>query len=68
MKYVVYDDPNYDYRNIDLKAIAKAQAQDPGNVSTYTGDLSAFRDNGGKLITYHGLADSVRILSFTNLQ
>lgn len=59
MKYVVYGDPNYDYRNIDLKAIAKAQAQDPGNVSTYTGDLSAFRDNGGKLITYHGLADSL---------
>jgi feruloyl esterase len=28
-----------------------------GNVSSYSGDLSGFRAAGGKLITYHGMAD-----------
>ena len=60
MKYVVFNDPNYDYRDIDLKAIAKAQTQDPGNISTFNGDLSAFHARGGKLISYHGLSDPVR--------
>ncbi|RQR33318.1 tannase/feruloyl esterase family alpha/beta hydrolase [Burkholderia sp. Bp9142] len=27
------------------------------NINTDTGDLSAFRDVGGKILTYHGLAD-----------
>lgn len=30
-----------------------------GNVSSYSGDLSAFRANGGKIITYHGGEDPI---------
>jgi feruloyl esterase len=29
----------------------------PGGVATFEGDLSAFRDRGGKFLTYHGRID-----------
>ncbi|KAI4604110.1 Tannase and feruloyl esterase [Pestalotiopsis sp. 9143b] len=36
-----------------------ALAQNPSNLQTFDGDLSAFRDRGGKLFTYHGTADPI---------
>jgi len=29
----------------------------PGGIATFDGDLSAFRDRGGKFLTYHGRID-----------
>lgn len=37
--------------------MAYADELDPANISTWNGDISAFRAKGGKLQTYHGLAD-----------
>ena len=60
MKYVVYNDPSFNYSQFGLADIALAQALDPGNVSTFSGNFSAFRSRGGKLLTYHGRVDDVR--------
>ena len=64
MKYVVYEDPNWDYRSfkytappgletdleyVDDKLGRIFDATDP--------DLRPFRANGGKLIQYHGFSD-----------
>jgi feruloyl esterase len=63
-KYVVFEDPNWDYRTFkfdapagfdndvdftDAKAAAMFNAMNP--------DLSAFKARGGKLIHYHGWSD-----------
>jgi feruloyl esterase len=37
--------------------MAYANKLDLANISTWNGDLSAFKNRGGKLQTYHGLAD-----------
>ncbi|OCB86961.1 tannase and feruloyl esterase [Sanghuangporus baumii] len=58
MRYVVDNNPNYDFSNFGTSDIARMQALDPGDVSTFSGDYSAFRARGRKLVTYHGRADS----------
>ncbi|KAL5505046.1 hypothetical protein ACEPAH_7709 [Sanghuangporus vaninii] len=59
MRYVVANDVNFDYSQFWIDDIYEMDALDPGNISTWNGDLSAFRERGGKLITYHGRADSL---------
>jgi feruloyl esterase len=44
------------------------RAVDAGGISTFDGDLSAFRDRGGKFITYHGRVDPARPSSPYNTQ
>jgi feruloyl esterase len=58
-KYVVYNNPAWDPTTFTLTDIETARAQDPYNISTFSGDLSAYRDKGGKLLTYHGLQDQL---------
>ncbi|THH03328.1 hypothetical protein EW145_g6342 [Phellinidium pouzarii] len=57
MKYAIHNDSEYDYSAIGLADIALADEIDPGKISTFNGDLSAFRARGGKLISYHGRSD-----------
>ncbi|KAF5374490.1 hypothetical protein D9615_009054 [Tricholomella constricta] len=57
-KTVVLKDPNFDFSNFNLSTIALAEKVNPGGISTFDGDLSAFKKRGGKLITYHGRADT----------
>ena len=59
MTYVVDTNTTFDYGTFWLDDIAKMDALDPGNISTWSGDLSAFRERGGKLVSYHGRADPV---------
>lgn len=33
----------------------------PGGVATWSGNLSAYRERGGKILTYHGRFDGVRL-------
>lgn len=35
----------------------------PGGIATFNGNLSAFRDRGGKVVTYHGRQDQVHNLT-----
>jgi feruloyl esterase len=56
-RYVVYQDPNWDWRSFDLERdSAKAHAIDK-NVDELNPDLTAFKKHGGKLLLYHGWAD-----------
>ena len=56
-RYVVYQDPNWDWRSFDVERdSAKAHAIDK-NVDELNPDLTAFKKHGGKLLLYHGWAD-----------
>jgi feruloyl esterase len=56
-RYVVYQDPNWDWHSFDLdRDAAKAHAIDK-NLDEMDPHLAAFAKHGGKLILYHGWAD-----------
>ena len=56
-RYVVYQNPEWDWRSFDLdRDAAKADAIDK-DVDDLRPDLSAFAKRKGKLIVYHGWAD-----------
>ena len=52
---------SFDLDQFGLDTIEYVVQLDAGNISTFSGDFSAFRERGGKLITYHGRSDDVRI-------
>lgn len=56
-RYVVYNDPNWDPATFNVHDASVALAQNPFNVQTWESNLTAFRDAGGKVLTYHGLQD-----------
>lgn len=60
MKYAIYNDTSYDYSKFNLDDLAFANTIDPGKISTFSGDMSAFKARGGKFLTYHGRRDDVR--------
>lgn len=55
----VYNNSYWDPTTLSQDTYTKADETDVlhGNISTWNGDLSAFREAGGKLMMYHGLAD-----------
>jgi feruloyl esterase len=56
-KYIVYKDPNWDWRTFDLEsAVALADRLDQGTLNV-TADLRTFKQRGGKLLLYHGWRD-----------
>ena len=56
-RYVVYQNPNWDWRSFDLERdSAKAHAIDE-HVDELNPDLRDFAKHGGKLLLYHGWAD-----------
>jgi feruloyl esterase len=56
-RYVVYQDPNWDWRTFDLERdSAKAHAIDK-DIDELNPNLTAFAKHGGKLLLYHGWAD-----------
>jgi feruloyl esterase len=56
-RYVVFGNPNWDWRTFDLdRDAAKAHAID-SNVDEFDPNLSAFANHGGKMLIYHGWAD-----------
>ena len=60
MKYAIYNDTDYDYSKFNLDELALANKIDPGQMSTFDGDMTAFKVRGGKFLTYHGRRDDVR--------
>ncbi|KAJ7479839.1 tannase and feruloyl esterase [Mycena latifolia] len=59
LKYVVMNATDYDVTDYGLQHGALLDAVNGGGISTFDGDFSAFRDRGGKLLTYQGRADPV---------
>jgi feruloyl esterase len=58
-RYFVFHDPAWDWRTFDWdKDVAYVESQVP-YLSATSRDLSAFKNRGGKLIMYTGLADPV---------
>ena len=56
-RYVVYQDPDWDWRTFDLQRdSARANAVDR-DVDELDPHLGAFAKHGGKLLIYHGWAD-----------
>lgn len=58
-KYAVYNDPDYNTNDLTPKDWEYAWTLNPGETNTWNGDLSAFQNKGGKLLTYHGQADPI---------
>jgi feruloyl esterase len=56
-RYVVYQDPDWDWRNFDLERdSARANAVDK-DIDELDPNLAAFAKHGGKMLIYHGWAD-----------
>jgi feruloyl esterase len=56
-RYVVYQDPNWDWRSFDLERDSdRANAANKG-IDELDPHLAAFAKHGGKLLIYHGWAD-----------
>ncbi|RRA50320.1 tannase/feruloyl esterase family alpha/beta hydrolase [Acidipila sp. EB88] len=64
-RYVVYKDPEWDWRTFNLaRDSARAHAIDR-NVDELNPDLTTFARHGGKLLLYHGWADQQVAPGFT---
>ena len=57
-KYVVFNNPKWDWRTFDLERdTAAGDAAGNGVLAAVNPDLTAFAQHGGKLLTYHGWSD-----------
>ena len=56
-KYVVHQDPKWDWRTFDLDRDTALADEKAGFLNATNPDLSAFKARGGKLIIYHGWND-----------
>ena len=61
VRYIVLRDPDFDWTTITYEdfawIFAQSSTQYDSLSETFNPDLSAFRDAGGKLLTFHGLID-----------
>lgn len=57
-KYMVYNDPNWDYKTFDVKKDLPAARKVAVHLSATNPDLRKFAARGGKLILYHGWCDA----------
>ncbi|KAI0098527.1 feruloyl esterase B precursor [Nemania sp. FL0031] len=75
----IYNDTLYNFTSYTDKDYFAAVQSDPGRATAQDFDISAFKESGGKIIMYHGYADSLipagssieyikRTLSAMNLQ
>jgi feruloyl esterase len=63
LKFAVLNDTNFDFHNLTNAQLAVMDQVNPGGIATFDGDLSAFRNRGGKFLTYHGRMDPVCLYS-----
>ncbi|KAF7365752.1 Carboxylic ester hydrolase [Mycena venus] len=63
-RYAVLNVTEHDFTNFSLQDVELLRQVNPGGIATFDGNLSAFRDRGGKFLTYHGRRDP--LISSTN--
>ncbi|KAJ6490683.1 tannase and feruloyl esterase [Mycena vitilis] len=63
-RFVILNDTNADLSNLGVHDAPLWDSINAGGISTFNGDLSAFRNRGGKFLTYHGRRDP--LISPTN--
>jgi Tannase and feruloyl esterase len=57
-RYMVFDNPNWDFTTFDVDRDTRTADQKLGSiVNAINPDLKAFEQHGGKMIMYHGWAD-----------
>lgn len=56
-RYAVYSDPAWDPAFWTVHDATVGEEKNPGNARSWPSDLSAMRDNGGKILIFHGGAD-----------
>jgi feruloyl esterase len=64
-RFVVYGNEAFDITKLTMNDVEFALKQNPSNIETWMGDLSAYKRRGGKLLHYHGQADPL-ISSFNS--
>lgn len=57
-KYLVFNDPEWDYTRYELNGLKKDGAQAAAYLNATDPNLDAFKAHGGKMILWHGWADS----------
>ncbi|KAJ7770430.1 tannase and feruloyl esterase [Mycena metata] len=57
LRYAVLNDTEFDFSNYGFDELELMDAINPGGIATWNGNFSAFRDRGGKFLTYHGRSD-----------
>ncbi|KAJ7090541.1 tannase and feruloyl esterase [Mycena epipterygia] len=63
-RFAVLNVTTHDFTNFSLADIALFDEINAGGIATFDGDMSAFRNRGGKFLTYHGRRDP--LISSTN--
>ena len=56
-RYIVYSDIKWDPTTFTLSDVLYALQTQAGGLSSFSVNISAFRDAGGKMLHWHGLAD-----------
>ncbi|KAJ7777605.1 tannase and feruloyl esterase [Mycena maculata] len=59
LRYAVLNVTEYDFSQYGAEEGRAMEEVNPGGIATFDGDLTAFRDRGGKFLTYHGRMDPV---------
>ncbi|KAJ7285169.1 tannase and feruloyl esterase [Mycena rebaudengoi] len=59
LKYTVLNVTDFDMSKYGPEQGILFDQVNPGGIATFDGDLSAFRDRGGKFLTYHGRRDTL---------
>ncbi|KAF8510909.1 tannase and feruloyl esterase [Gautieria morchelliformis] len=57
--FAIFNDTAHSFDNFGVADIELANAINPGGITTFNGDLSAFMKRGGKFLTYHGRQDQL---------
>ncbi|KAF2823693.1 tannase and feruloyl esterase [Ophiobolus disseminans] len=58
-KYAIFQNASWDPLSLSPKDYDLSSRLNLFNIETWDGDLSAFKNKGGKLIHYHGVADGI---------
>lgn len=58
-KFAIFNDSNHSFDNFSIEDIEFADTINPGGIATWDGHFEAFRNRGGKMLTYHGRQDQL---------
>ncbi|KAK4115540.1 tannase and feruloyl esterase [Canariomyces notabilis] len=58
-RYAVYNNPDWDPATLGPADYAASDALNPADIRTWSGDLSAARERGAKILHWHGLQDQI---------
>ncbi|CAK5272441.1 unnamed protein product [Mycena citricolor] len=59
LQYAVANTTKIDFGTYGPEDGKRMDAVNPGGIATFSGDFAAFRDRGGKFLTYHGRMDAL---------